>query len=316
MTAQVVVELEGLPRDEWLEARRGGIGSSDIAAICGLDKFRGPLAVWLDKCGEAIDEGETDRMRWGRRLEEPIAAEFAEQTGLRTQRPPAMYRHSEVPFAFASPDFFVGEKGSPKVDGLLEAKASGIVDEWENGPPLRVIYQATWQAHVIGVPTTWIAALLQAHDFRYWRLPYDAELAEKLVEIGGEFWSLVESKEPPAADGHPSTSKALARLYKDVQPEATVDLSAYRDLFAELGEAKKKVEAAEGEKAAIENDIKSVMGTATVGLVGGVEAATWNQIRGRIDFDAYLKANPDEVVVVEEFRKDPTRRFLVKKGIV
>ena len=36
-------------RRAWLEARRSGVGASEIAAILGLDPFRGPLDTWLSK---------------------------------------------------------------------------------------------------------------------------------------------------------------------------------------------------------------------------------------------------------------------------
>ena len=35
--------------DEWLEARKQGIGGSDMAAILGFNKYRDAVSVWLDK---------------------------------------------------------------------------------------------------------------------------------------------------------------------------------------------------------------------------------------------------------------------------
>lgn len=38
--------------DEWHAARLTGIGGSDVAAILGMDRYRGPLHVWRAKRGE------------------------------------------------------------------------------------------------------------------------------------------------------------------------------------------------------------------------------------------------------------------------
>ena len=38
-----------MTREEWLSARRTGIGGSDIAAILGLSPWRTPLDVYRDK---------------------------------------------------------------------------------------------------------------------------------------------------------------------------------------------------------------------------------------------------------------------------
>ena len=37
---QILVGTEGLPREQWLEYRRKGIGGSDAAAVLGISPFR------------------------------------------------------------------------------------------------------------------------------------------------------------------------------------------------------------------------------------------------------------------------------------
>ena len=40
-----------IDRIAFLEARKAGIGGSDIGAIMGLSKWKSPVDVWLDKTG-------------------------------------------------------------------------------------------------------------------------------------------------------------------------------------------------------------------------------------------------------------------------
>ena len=46
---QILVGTEGLPREQWLEYRRKGIGGSDAAAVLGISPFRTGRDLYYDK---------------------------------------------------------------------------------------------------------------------------------------------------------------------------------------------------------------------------------------------------------------------------
>ena len=46
-----LVKTISLDREQWLEVRRGGIGSSDAAAAVGLHPYKSPLQLWMEKTG-------------------------------------------------------------------------------------------------------------------------------------------------------------------------------------------------------------------------------------------------------------------------
>ena len=46
---QILVGTEGLPREQWLEYRRKGIGGSDAAAILGVSPFATARDLYYDK---------------------------------------------------------------------------------------------------------------------------------------------------------------------------------------------------------------------------------------------------------------------------
>lgn len=54
----ILVDTENLPRDEWLEWRRKGIGGSDAATIIGVSPFSTARDLYYDKLNivSAVDE--------------------------------------------------------------------------------------------------------------------------------------------------------------------------------------------------------------------------------------------------------------------
>jgi predicted phage-related endonuclease len=54
--AKEFVQTDALSYSDWLQYRRNGIGGSDLAAICGISKYKTLLNVYLEKLGEAPED--------------------------------------------------------------------------------------------------------------------------------------------------------------------------------------------------------------------------------------------------------------------
>jgi predicted phage-related endonuclease len=52
-----LVKTQDLSRVEWLDVRKGGIGSTDAAASVGLNPYKSKLELWLEKAGQDQDLG-------------------------------------------------------------------------------------------------------------------------------------------------------------------------------------------------------------------------------------------------------------------
>lgn len=72
---KVVSTLE-MPHEEWLRYRKKGIGGSDAGAICGVNKYRSAVSVFLDKTAEQTSEFDNEAMRQGRDLEQYVQKDF------------------------------------------------------------------------------------------------------------------------------------------------------------------------------------------------------------------------------------------------
>ena len=64
-------------------ARKNGLGGSDIAAICGMNPYKSPYDVWLEKTRESImDEPPNMNMQIGNALESLVADQYLNHRNL------------------------------------------------------------------------------------------------------------------------------------------------------------------------------------------------------------------------------------------
>ena len=96
-----------LSRDEWLEVRKRGIGSSDAGTAVGLNPYQSPLELWMIKTGRDSDipkidpNDETKARRIGVALLEPIvAAHYTKRTGNRVRKINAVLQHANPDLAW------------------------------------------------------------------------------------------------------------------------------------------------------------------------------------------------------------------------
>ena len=77
-TAKRLVNTKNLNREDWLQVRKQGIGSSDAAAACGIHPYLSMLELWMIKTGRMtsdIDESLEgySPLYWGNTLESMVA---------------------------------------------------------------------------------------------------------------------------------------------------------------------------------------------------------------------------------------------------
>ena len=49
LDANIVFETKDMTREEWLEARKSGIGGSDAASVLGLNPYKSSVSVFMEK---------------------------------------------------------------------------------------------------------------------------------------------------------------------------------------------------------------------------------------------------------------------------
>ena len=57
-----LVSTKNLEREEWLNIRKKGIGSSDAAAAVGLNPYKSQLELWMEKTGRDAELPQLDQL--------------------------------------------------------------------------------------------------------------------------------------------------------------------------------------------------------------------------------------------------------------
>lgn len=110
-------------RAAWLEGRRWGIGGSDVAAVLSLNPWKTPLDVWNDKLGLSEDKEMSEPAYWGTVLEDTVAREFQQRTGMKVQKVTHQFVDPECDWMIANIDrAIINPEIAGKVRPLLKVE--------------------------------------------------------------------------------------------------------------------------------------------------------------------------------------------------
>ncbi len=314
-----LVKTHALDREDWLQVRKGGVGSSDAAAAVGLHPYKSQLQLWLEKTGRdgnlpVVDPNDDQSpMYWGTLLEPIVAAHYTRRTGNRVRRVNAVLQHPEHPWMLANLDREV--LGAPDVQ-ILECKTAGIHGSrlWTDGVPEYVQLQVMHQLAVTGKAAADVAVLLGGQELQVFRIARDDELIGQLITLEQRFWGHVERDEAPPADGSDSADLALRCLYpRDCG--TTLDLSTDLEMsgvFSDLLAVRGVIATQTALEAQIKQRIQQRMGDASR-AVFEIGEVSWKRSKDSSVLDAarLLKDQP-ELADTYALPKAGSRRFLVQ----
>lgn len=221
---------------EWHEARRKGIGASEIAAVLGISPWESPFSLFWRKVNGWTFEPNAE-MEWGNRLEDVIAAKFEENHPEYNVHPIGLRVHPLRPWHLATPDRvlcdhqmhdnpfpddpeFEWSHYDDNIMGVLELKTAHSADGWgEHGTdeiPVHYRAQMLWQMSCLGVRFGHMAVLIGGSDYREYDVHLDTRDLNVMIEAGRRFMARLESGEPPSIDEHTATLATLRRLHPDL----------------------------------------------------------------------------------------------------
>lgn len=315
-----LVPTVDLPREDWLEVRKRGIGGSDAAAAVGLNPYKSALELWLEKTGRdeqlpKIDpHDEESPTYWGNILEPIVAAHYTKRTGRRVRKLNAVLQHPDpaLPWMLANIDREV--TGSPEVQ-ILECKTAGIngAKLWRDGVPEYVQLQVQHQLAVTGKQAADVAVLIGGQTLEIHRIVRDDTLIERLIKLEAQFWHYVVTDTPPPADGSESAETALRCLFPQ-DFGAVLDFRDDRTLsstFADLQQVRETLAQHEKLEAQLKQRIQQAMGEASTALFE-TGRVTWKRSKDSASFDlSRLLADHPEYAQTYASTKAGSRRFLV-----
>jgi putative phage-type endonuclease len=294
--AETILTLDEADETTWLEARRAGITGSDCLAVLGADPMKSRLAVYLDKAEGLSLVEETEAMRFGRKLESVVAAEFAERTGLTVTDPRMLYRSRAWPFMLATPDRFVTDHDGRV--GVLELKTTSawLAKDWKDGDvPNRALAQTMHYLAVTGLDYAYLAALIGGNTFRHVYIERDADLIATIVDQEKRFWfGYVDAGIMPAADASQSTTDALNALYPAHIDDTAVEFDdQLHDVYHEYIAAKAEESLIGTRVKALANRLRAAIGRNEQATYNGAPILGYKaHTQARLDVDALRKAHP------------------------
>lgn len=314
--ADILVETETLTYEEWLVHRRNGIGGSDLAAICGISKWRSPVHVYLEKLGEAPEDQLSEAAEWGTRLEPLIADKFAsEHPEWAITEKKVIYCHPEHRWALGNLDRMIicPKRGR----GILEIKTASefLRNEWDNGNiPDYYYVQLQWYMFVTGLDWGYFATLIGGNKYREYEVFRDDELINQLQRLASNFWQFyVLANNCPPIDGSEACTKLLNRLYPEAQSSTVIPIEEIANIELYF-DNKRQLKILEETISEIENQLKSILGNHEIGIAGGYKVKWENRSRSGLDSKQLKALHPD--VYESCLKQTHFRQFSIKKEAI
>ncbi|WP_426345026.1 YqaJ viral recombinase family protein [Alcaligenes sp. HNGD-HTN06] len=314
-----LIKTNTLSRDEWLEVRKHGIGSSDAAAAVGLNPYKSQLQLWMEKTGRDADlpqpdpDDTTSPVYWGTLLEPIVAASYTKQTGRRVRKVNAVLQHPERPWMLANIDREVIGAGDVQI---LECKTAGEFGArlWKDGVPEYVQMQVQHQLAVTGKHAADVAVLICGQQLQVHRIQRDDDLIAKLMMLQERFWHYVTSDTPPPVDGSDSAATALQCLYPRDNGDR-LDFSQDSQmsaLFTDLQDARFQLDKYKKLEEQYKQKILQAMGNASHATFE-TGSVSWKRSKDSTALDTKrLLADSPELLAQYSLTRAGSRRFLIQ----
>lgn len=183
-------------REAWLDARRGWVGGSDIAAIMGDNPWRKARDVVADKLGVGKPFYTSPAMWWGTHLEQANMEGFEKLSGLRCEYSQDVYVKGPIGVTL---DGLIVDRGPGENPGwvdwrgdaleelpaILELKNSALttVAKWPKGcPPKYYWWQCQAGMYVTGLTQAALVVKVGSAGMVAYGIDYDEESMLRAVE--------------------------------------------------------------------------------------------------------------------------------------
>lgn len=230
---------------EWLAFRRTGIGASEVGSVLGVNPWKSPVDVWLEKMGRMEPFAGNNATYWGQRLEDIVAQEYAIRTGRKVRRLNYTLRRGVL---IGDLDRLVHEDGTlpavkdqVRTDRAMEAKTARDRSLWADGIPL--YYEAQGLVYMRLADSLQVVdfatLFLSEREFDVLSLLRDQDAIDEISARCDEWWQkhIVEGQAPD-----PTSEDDCKRLWASHRPAtvcfATVEVE---DALTEIALAKQRI---------------------------------------------------------------------------
>lgn len=207
----------------WLQARARDLTSTEVAALYGMNPYVTEFELWHRKrLGQVEGKADTERMKWGRRLEAAIAAGVAEDHGW-IAKPRKIYQRLPEQRLGCSFDWEAERDGQL---GLMEIKNVDrriYDDQWtEDGDqvlaPPHIELQLQVQLLVSGLSWGAIIPLVGGNTSKVLLRTPDAVVQQDIKNRAAAFWASIDAGMEP----QPNYIKDAEYIREELRKSAAV----------------------------------------------------------------------------------------------
>lgn len=298
--------LQYADKNEWLKLRSQDITSTEVSALFNLSPYTTEFELWHRHKDDVIVEiDETDRMKWGSRLESAIAQGISEDQGW-TVRPfkeyvrlPEKRMGSSFDYRVidpsrvldSEPDMVSIDSANEHLDSILEIKNvdalafrdGWIVDGDNLEAPPHIEIQVQHQLAVSGLKRAYIGALIGGNQVVLIPRERDDEIIAAIEQKVEAFWKSIAANQPPKPD-YERDAEFITKLYSYAEPGKVVTADdRIADLIDEYRKWSDAAKEAEDKKQGVKAQLLECIGdaekckgdlfTISAGMVGECEVA-------------------------------------------
>jgi putative phage-type endonuclease len=270
-------------KQDWLENRLLDVTSTEVSCLFDANPFKTKLDLYYEKKDKVIQNIDSPRMAWGRRLEDSIARGFAEEQNVEV-KPYDVYLSDQSRRMGSSFDY----KILGKEEALLEIKNVDryvFHDKWDENSegviaPSYIEMQLQYQLHLANIDLGYIVALVGGNEMKILKRKRFPEIGKEFETKVKEFWERVKSGTPPDIDYERDSNYLIKNLYNQADPSLFLqadeemdklvdDYHAINKEYVSLGKTKDAIKAQILEKSIGASKIISKYGTINCGMTKG-----------------------------------------------
>lgn len=302
-------------REKWLEVRKSGIGSSEVATIVGLNPWETPYQLWRRKVGIDAPKEENFAMKAGHYLEDAVSRFWADETGRKVIKRSAgdwIIRDNDRPFLQVSPDrtYWLGESRANSDKGILECKTTQMNIDADDLPK-HWFCQVQYQLGVAGYTQGSLAWLCSAREFGYTDITLVPDFYAWLTGEVARFWvdNIQGGKEPDIVN----VSDVLLKYNRHTNGKSIEVSDEVFAAYQQLKDVRKELAQLDERKEALEAKIKIAFKDAETLAYNGETIATWRSPKPTRRFDT-KRFQADYPGMAEDYYTETqgSRRLLLK----
>ena len=275
----------------FLKGRQSSIGASDIAAVLGMSRYRGPHDVYRSKIRPVSrkDVMNTARQEYGIQMEAGLAKLYSLEYGVALENPGKL-THPEFPFFSCTPDRLVARqrKGVEIKTASWNVRNDWVVgDENEVKVPTEYYLQCQWCMAIMDYPKWDLYVSIAGDPPLTFPQERDDELVADMMGAAKTFWEdHVVKRVPPPIDGTSACNDHLQEKYYG-EREDTIYLTPddpMLAIFAEYREILAREKMLKEQKQLVVNQLIDTLGESTK-LSSPIGTMTYRRGRPRTKTD-------------------------------